>query len=71
MKTFLKEIWQVYLPKILKAIYDIALKPKSSIGWTAGILLAYVFFMHCGFILKLIAVVNAIPAAILCFKKTE
>lgn len=67
MKALIKEIWEVYLPKCLKTIYGLVLKPESSIAWVAGVILAIAFYQE-DLVWKVLGIVNAIPAAIICFK---
>lgn len=63
--TVLKEIWAYWLPKILKGIYNIFLKPQSSAVWVAGILLAYCLIFNVGGpIVKILALLEVIISII-------
>ena len=62
-----KEVWQVYLPKFIKAIYAVFLKPQSSAIWVACIMAAYCFIFHASFILKALSTLEVILCAIVYF----
>ena len=73
MRVLLKELKEVYIPKLIKAVYAVFLKPQSSSIWVAAIIAAYCFIFHASFVLKALSTLEVILCAIvyLAYKKAK
>lgn len=65
MNDLFSEIWKNWIPKLIKGVYNIFLKPQSSAVWVAGILLTYCLTFNVGGpIVKILALLEVIISII-------
>lgn len=61
MKDLLKEVWKNWIPKLIKGVYNIFLRPQPSAVWIACILFAYCLIFNVGGpIIKLLSLLEVI-----------